>query len=170
MIIQFIYEMKLIKITLVPCSIAFYWVLVVMHYGFYQLRDHYEVNQQDLNMVHHYGIMNHAMRHYSVCCDNIRPLGYMSIVWHFLGHLSNQLDPSMNHVQYHLNLNGFEYVTQLMSFQHIVPMIRRPLAVTSLVVVAAFWHVHALLLYEPWLFPEFKKENKSNHLEKPKSK
>lgn len=126
-----------LNLTLVPCSIAFYSVLVVMHYGFYQLRWHFEVNQLDSNTVHRCETMSHVMHYYFVYCDNIRPLDTM-IAWHFLWHLLNQLDPSMSHVQYHLNLNGFEYVIRPMSFQHIVMMLRRPLAVISPVAIAVF--------------------------------
>lgn len=87
----------------------------------------------------------------------------MTIAWHSLGHLSNQLDPSTNRVRYRWSRNGFEYVTRLMNFPHIVLMLRPPLAVISPVAAAAFWHEHALLLFEPWPFPEFKKKKKNWH-------
>lgn len=130
-----------LSLTLVPCSIVFYWVSVVMHCGFYQW--HFEVNQRDLNTVHHYETMNHVRHCYFVYCDNIRPLDMM-IAWHFLWHLSNQLDPNTNHVQCHLNPNGFEYAIQLMSFQHIVKMLQPPLVAISPVAIAAFWRERVL--------------------------
>lgn len=152
-----------LRLTLAPCSIAFYWVLAVMHCDFYRSLWHFEVNRRDSNTVHRYGTVSHVMRCYFVYCDNIRPLGYTRSAWHFHGHWSDQLDPSMNRVQCHWNPSGFACATQLMSFQRIVPMLRHPLAAISPVVIAAFWHEHALLLSEPWLFPAIEKHWKKLH-------
>lgn len=126
-------------------------VLVVMHH--YDLDRSWlrcELNQPDLSNSHHYEIVNLVMLRCFVCYENIRPLD--TIVWHFLGRLSNQWGPNMSHVQCHLSLNCFVYVIQLMNFQHIV-LLQSTLVAISLVVIVVFVPVHALLPVLLSLFP-----------------
>lgn len=142
---------------LVFCS-----VLVVMHhYDLDRSWLHCELNQQDLSNSHHYEIVNLVMLRCFVCYENIRLLD--TIVWHFLGRLSNQWGPNMSHVQCHLSLNCFVYVIQLMNFQHIV-LLQPTLVAISLVVIVVFVPVHALLPVSLSPFPVNKLVNIKNSL------